>query len=67
MADTKGKNSKVFGLKKKETLGQNEKAQIHRSFKNNNNTLHVVYHLQTIIIPNKISIKKLKVEDSIQK
>ena len=43
MADTKGKNSTVFGLKKKkETLGQNEKAQIHRSFKNSNNTLHVV-------------------------
>ena len=51
-------------LEKTETLGHNEKPQIHRPLKNSNNTLNVVYHLQTIIIRNKMSIKKLEVEDS---
>ena len=51
-------------LEKTETLGHNEKPQIHRPLKNSNNTLHIVQHLQTIITRNKISIKKLKVEDS---
>ena len=54
-------------LKRTQNSPTYEKTQIHGSLKNRNNTLNLVWHLQVKSIRNKMSIKKSKVEDSIQK
>ena len=54
-------------LKRTQNSPTYEKTQIHGSLKNRNDTLNLVWHLQVKSIRNKMSIKKSKVEDSIQK
>ena len=54
-------------LKRTQNSPTYEKTQIHGSLKNRNDTLNLVWYLQVKSIRNKMSIKKSKVEDSIQK
>ena len=54
-------------LKRTQNSPTYEKTQIHGSLKNRNDTLNLVWHLQVKSIRNKMSMKKSKVEDSIQK
>ena len=54
-------------LKRTQNSPTYEKTQIHGSLKNRNDTLNLVWYLQVKSIRNKMSIKKSKFEDSIQK